>query len=87
MKYWPQILVSIPTAVVWMFIALGRDWFALQGAWSLPLFSVLSSAISIALAFFFPRSLAWKVAALFNSSFLVLVMMVGLLLSLAGLVC
>ena len=84
MKYWPQVLVSIPTAVLWTFIPRGLESFSLPYAWLVPVLCVVSFSTCVALAIVYPRSIAWRVAALFNSTLLILTMLAVLLFTLWG---
>jgi|GEM_PF-6348556 len=76
------ILVSIPSMVCWVLIGLrqladtGPDW---AGMW-IPGLSLVAFALCIALSFVFPNKREWRIAAAFNATPFLFVLLVAFLL-------
>ena len=71
-------------APLWWRLALTLACLYLPYAWLVPVLCVVSFSTCVALAIVYPRSIAWRVAALFNSTLLILTMLAVLLFTLWG---
>ena len=83
MKYLPQIICSVPTIFVWgrlIYVQLFGYGGSFAGLvmWMIGL-SFIAFTTCVAMAIFRSGSFEWRIAALFNSSPFVVVVLAGLL--------